>query len=94
YEVDINLDLHAASCKIWAENSAHYRIGGDGSNDYYDCSSGNDPEKFSFQDQTFWVHAKVEASTRHEKIRGPYNNKTCFRIHGYLDRWYFDEESC
>ncbi|CAG8483361.1 hypothetical protein C2G38_2242520 [Gigaspora rosea] len=94
YDAEVSLDLHACSCKIWVENSTHYRIGGDGPNDYYDCSSGNDLKKINFPNETFWVHAKVLDSLRQEKIRGPFDSKTCLRIHGYLDRWYFDAWSC
>ncbi|CAG8639596.1 22003_t:CDS:2 [Gigaspora margarita] len=95
HAVDINLNLEACSCKIWVENSDHYRIGGDGSRHYHDCSSvmygNNHHKRIDFQNVTFWLHAKVLGSLMQEKVRGPYNNNTCYEIHGSVGRWYFDE---
>ncbi|KAF0528705.1 hypothetical protein F8M41_013006 [Gigaspora margarita] len=96
YAVDINLDLDACYCKIWVEDSNHHRIGGD--RHYHDCSTemhgDNHHKRINFQNETFWLHAKVLGSLMQEKIRGPYDNNTCYHIHGTVSHWYFDEVSC
>ncbi|RIB05341.1 hypothetical protein C2G38_2253860 [Gigaspora rosea] len=98
YAVDINLDMDVCSCKIYIEDSNHYRIGGDGSNEYHDCTFNkhgeNHHKQIDFQNEPFWLHAKVLGRLMQEKIRGPYNNNTCYHIHGSVGRWYFDEVSC
>ncbi|EXX64081.1 uncharacterized protein OCT59_023474 [Rhizophagus irregularis] len=90
-----DLGLTLSSCRIWIEDSNGYRIAGDA--DYRDCSytsTGDDHEVISFSDQTYTVHAKVEGSFRKQKVRGPFNENTCFKIYGSVDDWEFDQTSC
>ncbi|CAG8604846.1 7978_t:CDS:2 [Gigaspora margarita] len=81
---------------IEVEDSNHHRIGGD--RHYHDCSTemhgDNHHKRINFQNETFWLHAKVLGSLMQEKIRGPYDNNTCYHIHGTVGHWYFDEVSC
>ncbi|KAF0501278.1 hypothetical protein F8M41_020056 [Gigaspora margarita] len=89
------LDLAYCNCKIWAEDSNHTRIGGDSS--YHSCTFNtytNYEETFNFPDQTYSVHAKVQGSFEKTKNRGPFNDTTCFRIHGSVDKWKFDNVPC
>ncbi|CAB5214453.1 unnamed protein product [Rhizophagus irregularis] len=92
---DTDLRLTLCSCRIWIEDSNGYRIAGD--EDYRDCSydpAGDDHEYLSFQNQTYTVHAKVGGSLEKQKVRGPFNENTCFSIHGSVDDWKFDQKSC
>ncbi|RIB28658.1 hypothetical protein C2G38_2028372 [Gigaspora rosea] len=87
------LDMYASTCKIWAEDSNGNLIAGD--EDGYDCDHIIHPDKtFNVPNQTYWVHAKVAASFRKPKVRGPYNENTCFHIYGTVTDWAFDQTSC
>ncbi|CAB4436663.1 unnamed protein product [Rhizophagus irregularis] len=39
----------------------------------------------------YFIFAHVAASLEEDKKRGPYNEKSCLRIHGSLDKWKFDD---
>ncbi|KAF0476161.1 hypothetical protein F8M41_024453 [Gigaspora margarita] len=91
YVVAIDLETDGARCRIWAEDSNQNRIAGD--SDYHECTQFNKEETFSFQDETYWVHAKVQGSFEEEKIRGPYYDSTSFLIEGELNGWHFDQTS-
>ncbi|CAB4404432.1 unnamed protein product [Rhizophagus irregularis] len=95
FSADTDLGLTLSSCRIWIEDVNGYRIAGD--KDYRDCSytpTGDDHEVITFSDQTYTVHAKVEGSFRKQKVRGPFNENTCFKIYGSVDDWQFDQTSC
>ncbi|PKK73145.1 hypothetical protein RhiirC2_709849 [Rhizophagus irregularis] len=85
------MDLTICSCRVWIEDSNGNYLAGD--QGLHDCSEGEDT-KFSFPDQTYTVHAKVEASFEKQKVRGPFNGDTCFRIHGTVDDWKFTQRPC
>lgn len=84
------------SCRIWIEDSNHNRIAGDGKGDYHSCtgSIGSEYGVIDFPDQVYYVVAKVKLTARKQKIRGPFNDNTCFRIHGNSFKFYFDQTSC
>ncbi|CAG8837397.1 42260_t:CDS:1, partial [Gigaspora margarita] len=89
YTVTNVLNTGGDLCRIWAEDSNQNRIAGD--TDYHECTNDQRPESFSFSDETYWVHAKVEGSFEDDKTRGPYNDNTCFTIYGDVDDWHFDQ---
>ncbi|PKK61959.1 hypothetical protein RhiirC2_791074 [Rhizophagus irregularis] len=91
YGIDMHFSMFLCRCRIWIEDSNGYRIAGDDS--YRDCSARID-ENISFPDQTYTAHAKVEGSFEKQKVRGPFNENTCFSIHGSVDKWKFDQTSC
>ncbi|RGB36191.1 hypothetical protein C1646_758397 [Rhizophagus diaphanus] len=78
------------------EDSNGNRIAGD--KDYHDCSEGSDSEDgyetINFPDQTYTVHAKVQGSFEKQKVRGPFNENTCYGIYGNVDDWTFEQRSC
>ncbi|CAG8823438.1 6472_t:CDS:1, partial [Gigaspora margarita] len=79
-------------CRIWIEDSQQNRIAGD--EFYHDCSNYRKFESIDLQkDQTYWVHAKVEGSFEKPKVRGPYNENTCFDMGGDVDDWHFDQRT-
>jgi hypothetical protein len=88
--------LTLCSCRIWVEDSNGNRIGGD--KYYHDCSYSSygpdDHETINIQDQSYTVYAKVAASFEKTKKRGPFNTNTCFKIHGSVDDWKFDQVPC
>ncbi|CAG8814663.1 40798_t:CDS:1, partial [Gigaspora margarita] len=98
YTSDTNLDMGIANCKIWVEDASGNRIAGDGPNHYNDCSSSkfgkNDHQILNFDNQTFWVHAKVQGSAKKAKVRGGFNANICLHIHGLTFDWGFDEVPC
>ncbi|RIB12764.1 hypothetical protein C2G38_1787938 [Gigaspora rosea] len=95
YITDTDLDMTLCSCKIWVEDANGNRIAGDGSGHYHDCDhSIGKEQKLNFTDQTYTIHAKVEGSLRKAKVRGPFNNDTCFHIYGTVDDWKFDQTYC
>ncbi|CAG8766775.1 45931_t:CDS:2 [Gigaspora margarita] len=88
--VNVTFDTTGLRCRVWIENAAGYRIGGDGSNDYRDCIDGN--ELISNINEQYWVHAKIEGSLTKSKIRGPYNQTdTCFRLGGSVSKFSFNQ---
>ncbi|RIB02929.1 hypothetical protein C2G38_2049686 [Gigaspora rosea] len=90
---NVYIDLNApVQCRIWIEDSTTTRIAGD--EYYHDCSEYSHDESIDFQNVTYWVHAKVSGSLRKEKVRGPYDGKTCFVIEGEVDNWYFSQSDC
>ncbi|CAG8781597.1 12159_t:CDS:2 [Gigaspora margarita] len=92
YTVSISLQTDADLCRIWAEDSNGNRIAGDG--DYHECTDFQKTESFSLQNETYWVHAKVQGSTEDEKVRGPYDIDTCFILDGTVFDWDFDQTKC
>ncbi|CAB5364531.1 unnamed protein product [Rhizophagus irregularis] len=89
------LEMFLCSCRIWIEDTNGYRIAGD--SNYHDCTYNTHGEEYTninFPNQTYSVHAKVQGSLRKQKIRGPFNENTCFSIHGSVDKWGFDQKSC
>lgn len=40
---------------------------------------------------TYFIFAHVAASLEEDKRRNPYNEKSCLRIHGSLDKWKFND---
>uniref|UniRef100_A0A1D1ZH06 Arginine biosynthesis bifunctional protein ArgJ n=1 Tax=Anthurium amnicola TaxID=1678845 RepID=A0A1D1ZH06_9ARAE len=95
YDVSVNLDLNSGSCRIWIEDVNHNRIAGDGKGDYHACDgTSSDYEDIEFSDQEYYVVAKVELSFRKQKVRGSFNANTCFRIHGTIDFFHFEQTSC
>ncbi|KAF0562134.1 hypothetical protein F8M41_009267 [Gigaspora margarita] len=92
YTVDNQLSTGGDLCRIWAEDSNGNRIAGD--DGYHECTNDQRSESFSFPDQTYWVHAKVEGSFEEPKVRGPYYADTCFVIYGDVDSWHFDQQEC
>ncbi|CAG8532623.1 3132_t:CDS:2 [Dentiscutata heterogama] len=75
--------------RVWIENAAGFRIGGDGSNDYRDCIDGY--ELIDNINEKYWVHAKVEGSSRKSKFRGPYETDSCFRLGGSVFKFSLNE---
>ncbi|PKY42810.1 hypothetical protein RhiirA4_507240 [Rhizophagus irregularis] len=96
FTVITDLELDLCRCRIWIEDSNGYRIAGD--SDYHDCSehydSGDDYETINFPDQTYTVHAKVQGSFEKQKVRGSFNENTCYGIYGSVDDWTFEQRSC
>ncbi|CAB4473964.1 uncharacterized protein OCT59_023484 [Rhizophagus irregularis] len=93
------LELDLCRCRIWIEDSNGNRIAGD--KHYHDCSDhssissdDDDYETINFPNQTYTVHAKVQASFEKQKVRGPFNEDTCYGIYGNVDDWTFDQTSC
>ncbi|RGB32913.1 hypothetical protein C1646_669763 [Rhizophagus diaphanus] len=93
YSAGIDLNMYAGACRIWIEDSNHNRIAGDGKGDYHACDDDGYQE-IDFPDQEYYVVAKVELTTRKQKVRGPFNEETCFRIHGNSAYFYFDQYNC
>ncbi|CAB4404157.1 unnamed protein product [Rhizophagus irregularis] len=95
YSVGVYLDLYGGACRIWIENLNSTRIAGDGKGDYHACdgSDGNH-ELIDFPDQEYYVVAKLHFTTRKQKVRGPFNENTCFRIHGNYSKFHFDQFVC
>ncbi|PKY52347.1 hypothetical protein RhiirA4_469930 [Rhizophagus irregularis] len=80
---------------FWFNDSNGHRIAGN--KKYIDCTDYSHPDDYEFiyfPNQTYTVHAKVEGSFKRQKIRGPFNENTCFSIHGTVDKWGFDQNSC
>ncbi|GBC06710.1 hypothetical protein RclHR1_00700009 [Rhizophagus clarus] len=96
YQVSVKLDMAAGACRIWIEDVNHCRIAGDGKGSYHACdgSDNNQFEVIDFNDQEYFVVAKVNLSGRDEKVRGSFNGGTCFRIHGNSASFYFDQTTC
>ncbi|RGB37943.1 hypothetical protein C1646_665770 [Rhizophagus diaphanus] len=93
YSAIIDLDMNAGACRIWIEDSNHNRIAGDGKGDYHACDGIGDYKEIDFPDQEYYVVAKVQFTARKQKVRGPFNDNSCFRIHGNSD-FYFDQYDC
>ncbi|PKK65683.1 hypothetical protein RhiirC2_715390 [Rhizophagus irregularis] len=91
YSATTYMGTFLCRCRIWIEDSNGLRIAGD--DGYRDCGEGN-YLTIDFQDQTYTVHAKVDGSFEQQKVRGPFNENTCYSIHGSVDKWKFDQKSC
>ncbi|CAI2174069.1 15372_t:CDS:2 [Funneliformis geosporum] len=99
YRITIWTDmLFTTECNCWAENSKGdqvarcFRVAG-----YNDCSSfGPDSIRFlsTPTNDTYWVHTDVFLSLRKEKIRGPFQNDTCWKIGGNVFNWEFNTIGC
>ncbi|CAB4404033.1 unnamed protein product [Rhizophagus irregularis] len=96
YHASISLDMDSGGCRIWIEDSNHNRIAGDGKGDYYICdgSDGVTSYDIQFPDQEYYVVAKVHFSTRKQKVRGPFNENTCYFITGNIFKFHFDQYKC
>ncbi|PKC07895.1 hypothetical protein RhiirA5_358613 [Rhizophagus irregularis] len=96
YSVGVDLDMNAGACRIWIEDSNNNRIAGDGKGDYHACdgTAGSNFQEIDFSDQEYYVVAKVHFSAREQKVRGSFNENTCFRIHGNSAKFYFDQYDC
>ncbi|CAB5297857.1 unnamed protein product [Rhizophagus irregularis] len=94
FMVATDLEMTLCRCRIWIEDSNGHRIAGD--KKYHDCTNYFHPvyEFIYFPNQTYTVHAKVAGSFKKKKARGPFNENTCFRIHGTVNKWGFDQKSC
>ncbi|CAB4437593.1 unnamed protein product [Rhizophagus irregularis] len=91
YTVLVSREMIVGSnCRLWVTDQNNNPIAGDGSGEYHDCDNV-DVKNMTFPDTSnFWIHAKVQASTRKTKSRGPYNENICYRIHGNVGEWWFD----
>lgn len=90
------MGLDVGYCRIWVEDSNGNRIAGD--KGYHDCSctvhGPHNHKIINIPDQSYTVYAKVETSFEKTKKRGPFNENTCFSIHGSVDHWEFEQIAC
>jgi hypothetical protein len=77
----------SAFCRLWIEDVHHNRIAG--GKKYKSCD-GDDYKHINFNDQTYYIVAKVLGSTEHQKIRGPFNANYSCSIIGDVDTWHLD----
>jgi hypothetical protein len=56
----------------------------------YKSCGGADYKHIDFNDQTYYIVAKVLGSLDHQKIRGPFNANNSCSITGEVDTWNFD----
>lgn len=74
-------------CKIWVtDNNGNYVIG---NKHYHPCDSGSLTFD-TLSNDSYWLIASVEGSSRQNKRRGPFNNDVCYIIYGFVDNWHFD----
>ncbi|CAB4480405.1 unnamed protein product [Rhizophagus irregularis] len=98
YSAIVDLDMtysDYSNCRIWIEDSNHNRIAGDEKGDYHACDgSDGEFEEIDFPAQEYYVVAKVELSTRKQKVRGPFTGENCFEISGNVFSFSFDQINC
>ncbi|CAB4434775.1 unnamed protein product [Rhizophagus irregularis] len=93
YNASVSLDMDTGgACRIWIEDSNHKRIAGDGKGNYHACdgSDGKIILEIDFPDQEHYVVAKVQLSTRKQKVRGPFTSNSCHIISGNNFKFHFD----
>ncbi|CAB4383694.1 uncharacterized protein OCT59_003513 [Rhizophagus irregularis] len=88
YTATISENL-SAFCRVWIEDSNHFRIAGDGKGHYRGCGSVNF-NHIDFNDQQYYIVVKVEGSTKEEKVRGPFDSNHSCSLYGEVDSWGFD----
>ncbi|CAB4442221.1 unnamed protein product [Rhizophagus irregularis] len=93
YTVMVARDLLIGTrCRLWVTDQNNKKIAGD--NIYHDCEHEEGIKNMTFPDTTnYWIHAKVQASGRKKKTRGPFNENTCFRIQGDVFNWRFYQKT-
>ena len=78
-------------CRLWAEDANGTRIAGDGKGQYHECGNNDLHIIGTGSYEQYWVHTKVQLSFFPGMYTGPLNQDSCFRIHGAVDTWNFDE---
>ncbi|RIB18426.1 hypothetical protein C2G38_2142141 [Gigaspora rosea] len=87
YEAQVYLNMTLTSCRVWAEDGYHARIGGDGRDHYHNCDGTAGYREMIIGTERdgpndwYWIIVKTEAGID-DYLHKPFNSHSCVCVAG------------